>query len=168
MSLPAQSPSRVGDMLSSVLQRVDPEQHPHAYRIWDVWDTVVGATIARRARPVRFRNGQLSVSVATHSWMQELQFMKAEIRERLNLQLGGPVIRTIVLEIGEVDLIEAEAVAERPLPSMLREDAALPPIDDPTLAGAFARLVDARRARQTRAPTRPTAPARAAPGERRR
>ncbi len=146
MKPPARRPSPVADVLSDVLQRVDPEQQMRAYRIWSFWNDEVGTTIARRAQPARVRNGILFVTVATHSWMQELQFMKDTIRERLNARLGAPLIRDIFFVSGSVDAEEssdapaaadATAPAPRPLPS-------LPALTDPALAAAFARLLEAR------------------------
>src|SRR5689334_11644282 len=103
MKPPAMPPSRVADVLSTVLKRVDPDQQMRAYAIWTFWDDEVGAGIARRAQPARVRNGILFVTVATHSWMQELQFMKDDIRDRLNARLGEPLVRDIFFVIGHVD-----------------------------------------------------------------
>jgi hypothetical protein len=145
MKRPPQRPSPVADVLGDVLQRVDPEKQMRAYRIWSFWEDEVGATIARRAQPARVRNGILFVTVATHSWMQELQFMKDTIRDRLNARLGAPLIRDIFFVSGSVDSGAAErhaapedlTPARRPLP-------ALPALADPALAAAFTRVLEAR------------------------
>src|SRR5690349_1964046 len=95
MKPPSGPPSRVADVLSTVLKRVDPEQQMRAYALWSFWNDEVGAAIAQRAQPARVRNGILFVTVANHSWMQELQFMKDQIRERLNARLGEHLVRDI-------------------------------------------------------------------------
>jgi hypothetical protein len=127
-----------------VLQRVDPDKQLHAHTIWTFWDDEVGPAIARRAQPARFRNGILFVTVATHSWMQELQFIKDELRERLNKRLDGEVVRDIFFHSGTI-----EAGAETPdegLPASLPDVhlVPLPAIGDSDLADAFARVVQAR------------------------
>ena len=93
----------VGDVLRDVLLRVDPEQQLRAYSLWSFWNVEVGSGIARRAQPARFRNGILFVTVATHSWMQELQFLKDTIRDRLNVRLGANLVRDIFFVSGSVD-----------------------------------------------------------------
>lgn len=142
--------SRVGDVLSDVLKRVDPEQQMDAYRIWTFWNDEVGAAIARRAQPSGFRNGILFVTVAAHSWMQELQFLKAKIRDQLNARLGTERVRDIYFVSGTVN---APSAADAPTPDMRvppgRRFVPLPVMPDTALAEAFARVVDARARRLT-------------------
>lgn len=142
----AQTPSldRIGDVLGNVLKRVDPERQLHAYTIWTFWNDEMGAAIARRAQPTHFRNGILFVTVATHSWLQELQFMKTEIRERLNARLGAEVVRDVYFTSGPVESSSVGSQAESVMPAVERHLLALPPISDPTLAAAFTRVVEAR------------------------
>ena len=76
--------------------------------IWRVWPEVVGATLACRAQPLRIINGTLTVAVSSAPWMQELRFMTAMMKEKLNLRLGAEVVRDIVLKAGRVDQPVAE------------------------------------------------------------
>lgn len=71
--------------------------------VWRQWEAVVGSAIARRTRPLRLTSGVLTVLVGSAPWMQQLSFMKADLRERLNQRLGGERIREIVLKSGRVD-----------------------------------------------------------------
>lgn len=143
--------SKVVDVLSDVLKRVDPEQQMRVYSIWNFWADEVGELIARRAQPSGFRNGILFVTVATQSWMQELQFMKEKIRERLNTRLGAELVRDIFFASGTIKATPQDEPHETPVSG--RALVALPPIADPTLAAAFTRVVEARAQRITR--TRP-------------
>lgn len=145
-------PATVGDVLQAVLQRLDPEQELRAYRVWDVWAQVVGPTVARRAQPSRVRNGVLVVTVATHAWMQELQFMKETLRERLNARLGVPAIRDIFFVAGHVDVPAEAEPPPTPPPGAPAPPVPLPDLDDPALAATFARIMNAH-ARRTRAAT---------------
>lgn len=148
-------PSGVGEVLTRVLQRVDPEQQLRAYDIWTFWNDEVGAVIARRAQPARFRDGVLFVSVATHSWMQELRLMKDTIRDRLNARLAADLVRDIVFNFGSVEN-EPAAVPARELgkPTLI----SLPAIPDPTLAAAFTRVLRARAKRVAPARKRTSRP----------
>jgi hypothetical protein len=132
-------------VLSSVLKRVDPDQQLRVYGIWGFWNDEVGSTIARRAQPLRFRDGVLVVSVATHTWMQELRFMKDAIRDRLNARLGANLVHDIYFVSGQVKEPAAPADVEPPPaepagPSLI----VLPPMTNAALADAFSRVVQAR------------------------
>ena len=141
----SQGPSRLGDALASVLQRIDPDSRLKAYRVWIFWAEEVGEAIATRAQPAELRGGLLSVHVNSSAWMQELHFMKDTIRERLNHRLGEELIRDIRFVSGPV-------VARRGIePMPARSDSAaseLPPINDPKLAAVFTRISDAHARRR--------------------
>jgi len=70
--------------------------------IWQHWEQVVGAAIARRARPLRLSGGVLTVVVGSAPWMQQLTFMKADLIARLNSCLGEERVREIVLKSGRI------------------------------------------------------------------
>lgn len=88
-------PTRLGDVLRAALARLPMGTSLGDYELWTHWDAVVGPTLARHAQPLRLRRGILSVEVDSAEWMQELQFLKQELRERLNARLGRPVVRDI-------------------------------------------------------------------------
>jgi predicted nucleic acid-binding Zn ribbon protein len=99
---PPDHPSRLGDVLRAALGRVPEAQRLADHAVWTHWDAVVGPTVARHARPERLRRGVLIVAVDSPEWMQELQFLKHELRERLNARLGRSAVRDVflVLESG--------------------------------------------------------------------
>ncbi|MFZ2950257.1 MAG: DUF721 domain-containing protein [Desulfuromonadaceae bacterium] len=100
--------------------------------IWRIWPDVVGATLATRACPVRIINGTLTVAVSSAPWMQELRFMTAMMKEKLNSCLGAEVVREIVLKAGRVEQPAAEV-----------QDDILPPV--PLTVGQLA-LIEAEAA----------------------
>jgi len=77
--------------------------------IWRVWDETVGRQIAAKARPSRFHDGVLTVMVNSAPWMQQLNFMKRDIAQRLNDRLGKELVREIYLKAGR------PAAAEQPV-----------------------------------------------------
>lgn len=150
-------PARVGPLLRAAFDRLAAGHDFRAYRIWDIWDAEVGPMIARRARPAAVRNGVLTVTVATHTWMQELQFVRDTLRERLNARLGEMLVRQIVFVTGPVpDPPDAAADTAPAPPPPAPQTEPLPPLHDPALAAAFARLVHAHRrnARDRQPPAR--------------
>jgi predicted nucleic acid-binding Zn ribbon protein len=94
-------PERLGAVLASALKRLSIGDELGNYSIWAHWDAAVGPTIARHARPLRLRRGTLVIGVDGASWMQELQFLKHELRARLNARVGKPVVRELFLVLQE-------------------------------------------------------------------
>lgn len=140
--------SRVEAPLQRLLQRVDPERRIDAYRLWSFWDAVVGENIARRAQPERIRNDVLFVTVAGSVWMQELQFLKDSIRERINERLGAPLIKDIYLVSGRVP--EPDRGAEEPPVSLPVAVPDLPPTGIPELDASLLRIAHATARRDAR------------------
>lgn len=105
-------PRPVADLLTEALRGKPAERRLKEGRIWLLWDEAVGERIASLARPVSFRDGTLTVAVANAPWMQQLNFLKGGIIEKLNALLGGPVVREIYLKAGRAEP-SAEATPER-------------------------------------------------------
>jgi len=143
-------PNAVAEVLTSVLKRVDPEQELRAYAIWTFWNEEVGETIARRAQPTRVRNGILFVTVATHAWMQELRFLKEQLRARLNARLGTELVRDIFFITGAIEEPQVGGEPPAQTTTACAPPIELPPIADPELSAAFNRVVQARARRVSR------------------
>jgi len=138
-------PEPVGDALQHVLQRIDPERRLALFRIWA---TEVGEAVAARAEPAAFRDGVLSVRVSGAAWMQELQFAKEEIRDRLNRRLGAEVIRDVYFVSGGAERARTRDVPADPSPADVADEPIdLPPLRDPRLAEVFGRIARAHRRR---------------------
>lgn len=144
-------PAGIGDALRHVLQRIDPDRRLPAYRVWTFWEEEVGATMAAHAQPAAFRDGVLSVRVDGAAWMQELQFMKEDVRQRLNARLGAELIRDVYFVSGRIERpAPRRPAAPPPTPEALEPPCELPPVTNPELAAVLARLADAARRRGRR------------------
>jgi predicted nucleic acid-binding Zn ribbon protein len=91
------APTPLGDVLRAVLERLPDASRLADHELWAHWDAVVGPTVAAHARPHRLQRGVLTVSVDSPEWMQELQFQKQDLRERLNARIGRPAVRDLYL-----------------------------------------------------------------------
>ncbi len=69
-------------------------------RIWKVWEEVVGATVAKHAKPLWVKNHLLRVGVSGPIWLQELRFQEKDIREKLNEALGKKAVERIEFRLG--------------------------------------------------------------------
>jgi hypothetical protein len=54
------------------------------WKLWRKWDEVVGPTISAQSMPVGFVNGMLYVWVKNAVWMNEMLFLAAPIRDKVN------------------------------------------------------------------------------------
>ena len=140
--------SSLAEPLARLLQRIDPSHRLEAYRLWLFWDEVVGEGIARRARPRRMRDGVLFVTVESHAWMQELQFLKEEIRERINARLGAPLVSDLFFVSGRVHPPQARQEPQASTPVSVPD---VPATGHADIDAAFARLVRAYARRRARA-----------------
>ena len=136
---------------AAVLRTVFPDsaapEKLRVYRVWEIWPKVVGPANARGAQPTKFRNGKLFVTVFHPALMQELQFVKARIRKRLNHYIGADLISQIYFVRGPVrpDDMPPQSVPQRTLPEF--RDVVIPPIENPQVKAAFASLLAAHRRR---------------------
>lgn len=99
---PKGRPEPLGSVLRSSFAGTTLGERLKDLAIWQHWEQVVGAAIARRARPVRLAGGVLTVAVGSAPWMQQLSFMKADLITRLNSCLGEERVREIVLKSARV------------------------------------------------------------------
>ena len=137
---------RLGEVLNQSLKRLDLSLRLDEYGVWPIWNEVVGNTIANNAQPEKIRNGTLFVKVTSPVWMQQLQFMKEMIAEKLNQRLKGEVVKTIFFMVGRIDrptndsAAGATATQANHLPHPVNEEF-LQSIDDPEIRDAFKKLL---------------------------
>lgn len=66
------------------------------FRTLQIWQQIVGETIAKITAVERLKDGDLYVRVKNPAWRMELNFRKKEIAARLNEAVGSEMIRTII------------------------------------------------------------------------
>ena len=108
-------------ILGTMLRTIDSPQQREQFRVWDIWEGVVGPQIAGKTRPEALRNGVLVVSVTSSVWMQELSFMKQKILDRINQTLAPGTIREIRFKLGDIQQAGASC-DEEPLPQLTEEE----------------------------------------------
>jgi hypothetical protein len=101
-------PVKVASLLEWVCKELDLQAGLKAYKVFEVWDEVVGETIAKKARPETIRNRVLVVKVSNSPWIQELQFMKEQIKEKLNESIGEKLIDDLFFQLGKVQVDKEE------------------------------------------------------------
>ncbi|HTN72656.1 MAG TPA: DUF721 domain-containing protein [Methylomirabilota bacterium] len=140
---------RLGDVLAKSLKRLELGPRLDEYGVWPIWKDVVGEPIARNAQPEKIRNGTLFVKVSSPVWMQQLQYMKEMIAERVNQRLRANIVKNIFFVVGrveaDIDVNEGEA---KPLPpqtgvgtDVKLDEQFLESVEDPEIRQAFRRLI---------------------------
>ena len=94
-------PSFLGEILSVYLNQPGLRSRMREQKILDVWDRIVGRAIAEVTQPGRVRNRVLQIRVINSVWMQELQFHKPLIIQKLNEFLGDPFVQDLRFVLGE-------------------------------------------------------------------
>jgi predicted nucleic acid-binding Zn ribbon protein len=138
---------RLGQVLDKSLKRMEISTQLDEYGVWPIWNDIVGTTIARNAQPEKIRNGTLFVKVTSPVWMQQLQYMKEMIAEKLNQRLKTDVVKNIFFVVGRIH-IETPDVDSMPTAtsSAAGQDSRpdedfLESIRDPEIRQAFKRLL---------------------------
>lgn len=93
-------PTAVAGLLGEIFRGKPLEKRLREGKIWMVWDAAVGAQIASKARPAAFRDGILTVAVSNAPWMQQLNFLKQGLIDKINATLGEEMVREIYLKAG--------------------------------------------------------------------
>jgi hypothetical protein len=141
----AKTVTRAGDVLANLVERLEFRERLREHAVWNVLAEVVGDLLASKTEPARIEAGKLFVRVANSTWMQELQFLKDEIRGRLNHRLGAAVVRDIFLIQGAAKRRPKKDGAVKNHPVDETAIAALvPKIDKPEIEAALRRLARAR------------------------
>ena len=95
------------------MNRDDLRPRIHEQRVLDAWDPVVGNAIAEVTQPMRVKNRVLHVRVIHPAWMQELQFHKKLILQKMKDFLGAPLLEDLRWVLGEKEKKEAGKRGEK-------------------------------------------------------
>lgn len=147
--------AKLGEILEKSLKRLELSTKLAEYGVWPIWNETVGPTIARNAQPERIRHGTLFVKVTSPTWMQQLQYMKEMIREKLNQRLGSEVVKNLFFVIGKVETGPVGSPVKETSPTdQLSEsqldEAELRSIRDPEIRRALKRLFTAHSRKKKR------------------
>ena len=144
------APRAVGDLLAGAMPQLEERLWEH--RLGRSWVAIVGADVARRARPGSLTNGVLQIVVDNSPWLCELTLRAIELERRVRAEV--PVVRALRFTLGELprpDADPAPATSARApdhtlTPHDLAEiDTAAASIADPAVSSAARRLLMAAR-----------------------
>jgi len=88
----------LGDAIKKFLEQSRIRGDIQALQIEDVWEQIMGKTIARYTDKLRIINDTLFITTQVAPLKQELVFQKEKIIQRVNEALGQKVISKIIVQ----------------------------------------------------------------------
>jgi hypothetical protein len=110
-----QKPQPVRSILEKTIKSLEIDVPLKTYSILGAWNEIVGESVAAHSQPHSIRNRILFVDVVHPTWMQQLQFLKPTLLEKINTFLGESLIQDIRFKLGK---IVSNASAPPKTPSM--------------------------------------------------
>ncbi len=97
----AKGPTRLGDVLESVLEEHGLKDQVRRMEVLDLWPGIVGERVAAVTRARGVSEATLFVEVRTSAWLMELNMMKGEFLDRVNERLPETPLERIVFVLAE-------------------------------------------------------------------
>jgi predicted nucleic acid-binding Zn ribbon protein len=90
----------IGTLIDQIRRGFRLERGVDPSLLWERWNSIVGPAIADNAQPAVFKGKLLVVHVSSSTWLQQLQFLKADLIEKINTTFGHVLIEDIKFKIG--------------------------------------------------------------------
>ncbi len=98
---------KVDEVLGRLLRKLGIDEELARQEAVDRWAEVVGEGIAQVTRARAQAGGVLFVAVRSSAWMNELNFMRADLLRQLNAGAGRGRVERIVFQLAEEGLFDA-------------------------------------------------------------
>ena len=59
------------------------------------WEDILSPVLCKHAKPIGIKGNELIVEVSSSAWLNELSFLKSELKNRLNKEAGRELIKEI-------------------------------------------------------------------------
>lgn len=90
------TPQRLGDVLSKVIDEMGLRPKMDKARIVEAWAAVAGPQVNGVTETAWVKGGRLFVKIRSAAWRQELQMQRSRWKKRLNDELGADLVQEIV------------------------------------------------------------------------
>jgi hypothetical protein len=97
-----QKPQPIRSILEKTFKTLEIDVPLKTYSILGAWNEIVGESVADHSQPRSIRNRILFIDVTHPTWMQQLQFLKSTLLEKVNTFLGEPLIQDIRFKVGKI------------------------------------------------------------------
>jgi hypothetical protein len=97
-----QKPQPIRSILEQTIKSLEIDVPLKTYSILGAWNEIVGESVAAHSQPHSVRNRILFIDVSHPTWMQQLQFLKPTLLEKVHAFLGESVIQDIRFKLGKI------------------------------------------------------------------
>lgn len=91
-------PMSIGGEIARVIDRMGWKEQIEVASVAGRWQEVVGEEIARHCDVVAFDEGLLVLRASSTAWAEQLLVISGHLRQRLNEEIGRPVVSQIRIE----------------------------------------------------------------------
>ncbi len=109
----------IRSILEKTFEALEVDVGLKAHSILRRWKEIVGESVALQAQPRSIRNRILFVDVSHSTWMQQLQFLKPTLIEKVNALIGEPYVKDIRFKLGN---LSPASPTVSPTPMLKEED----------------------------------------------
>lgn len=88
----------LGDAIQQFLKKSRLKGSVQALQITDVWEKIMGKTVARYTESIKIYGDKLYISTTVAPLKQELLFQREHIISRVNEELGEKTIREVIIQ----------------------------------------------------------------------
>ena len=89
----------ISDIISNTLEKWLNTTGEPITKIWEIWDAALGESIAQNTRPAFLKNGVLTVHGPNSVWIQQLQFSKKIMIEKINSAAGRELVSDMKFKV---------------------------------------------------------------------
>ncbi len=141
-------PQPIHSVLERTLKGLEIDLPIRTHAIWGAWEEIVGEGVAGQTRPRAVRNGILFIDVSHSTWVQQLQFLKPTLLEKINTFLGTASIQDIRFKLGRIPPVRPSHSTSRQWqdkdldgPTLKRIEGLVAKIEDDETKGALRDLL---------------------------
>jgi hypothetical protein len=95
-------PKPIRSVLDQTLRALEIDVPLKAHSIWGAWEEIVGKAVALHTQPRSIHNRILFINVSHPTWIQQLQFLKSPLIEKINSYLGESLIEDVRFKLGKI------------------------------------------------------------------
>ncbi|MEN8258677.1 MAG: DUF721 domain-containing protein [Thermodesulfobacteriota bacterium] len=93
------TPDHISSLLGEMITRRHWQDRFELHEVFDFWEKAVGKEIASHATPAKYRGKVLWVDVSDSIWMQQLQFLKTALMDKVNKEFDSVEVEDIRFQL---------------------------------------------------------------------
>ncbi|MBI1822798.1 MAG: DUF721 domain-containing protein [Nitrospirae bacterium] len=96
-------PQQISEILKPLLKRYGLETQIQIYTLVEEWKELVGNQLASHTLPYQLKFHKLFLYVDSPAWMNQLIYLKEELKNKINKEVGENWVQDIVMKVGPIE-----------------------------------------------------------------